>query len=341
MSKKITTIAPANIAFIKYWGRVDHELFIPTNDSLSMNLSGCITKTTVEVSPDFEDDSVQVKFYGKDFTELDRSEIKVKNLFDQIERIRNLAGSELKVKVMSENNFPADSGIASSASGFAALTGALLLAFDLTDEYEDKAEFSRQIRLCGSGSAIRSGLDGFVEFLAGDGTHENSFAVQLADENHWDLVDIVAIVNSSKKKISSSEGHQTAETSPYFKTRLKEMQPRIERIKKAVLEKDFSTFGKCIEEDSTSMHSVMMTQNPPAFYWESGSITIMKEVMKWRDENEVEAYFTLDAGANVHVLCEKKDADIVKQKLEDLDCVQWTIYNQNCKGVQTSEEHLF
>lgn len=337
---KITTIAPANIAFIKYWGRADHKLFLPRNNNISMNMSGCKTTTTIEVSDDILEDIIEVKFHNKDYSVLEKSSIKARNVYDQIDRIRKMVGSNSKIKIKSTNNFPADAGIASSASSFSALTAALLLIFGLKDKYEDKEELSRQIRLCGSGSAIRSSMDGYVEFLAGS-THEGAHAVQIADHNHWDLVDIVAIVDPEKKKISSSEGHETADTSPYFEPRLIEMQDRINICRQAIIDKDIRKLGPCIEKDSTSMHCVMMTQTPPAFYWSPGSIRIMKEVMDWREEEDLQAYFTLDAGANVHVICEKKDAEEVQKRLKANEFVKWTIYNEPCEGVKTSEEHLF
>lgn len=335
---KVTTIAPANIAFIKYWSKKPGELFLPNNNSISMTMSGCTTKTTIELT-DGKDDVVEVKFYGQDFKQIDMSTIKNKNIYRQIYRIRNLAGSKKKIRLRSENNFPADAGIASSASGFAALTAALLLVYGLKEKVEDKVELSRQIRLCGSGSSVRSAFGGFVEFEAGH-DHESSHAIQITDEKHWKLVDIVAIVNSQKKKYGSSEGHTLAESSPYLKTRLIEMQDRIKKTRQAIIEKDLNRLGPLIEEDSISMHAVMMTSKPPLFYWEPGTIAILKEVMKWRDEGLM-AYCTVDAGPNVHVICEKKDAKEVEKRLKENEYVKQTIYNEPCEGVKESQAHLF
>ena len=339
---KSTVISPANIAFIKYWGQSDHKLFIPRNNNISMNLSACKTTTTIETVDDPGDDVVEVKFFGKEYQKLDRKieDIKQENLFTQIDRIRKLAGSTKKIRMKSENSFPADAGIASSASSFSAATGALLIAFGLREKFDDKIEFSKEVRLCGSGSAIRSVLGGFVEMLAGQ-SHDDSYAVQIADEHYWDLVDIVAIVDPEKKKVSSSRGHLLADTSPYFETRIKEMQPRIKQTREAILAKDIRKLGPCIEQDSTSLHIVMMTSNPPCFYWGPGSIRIMLDVMKWREEDDLQAYFTLDAGPNVHIICEKKDADEVQKRLKENDFVKWTIYNEPCEGTVESSEHLF
>jgi diphosphomevalonate decarboxylase len=214
-SKKVTVVSPANIALVKYWGRKNHDLFIPCNNNISMTMSGCITTTTVEARDDLTGDEIEIKFHGKNFEKMSRDTIKRRNLYNQIDRIRNLAESKKRVKIKSVNNFPSDAGIAASASSFSAVTAGLLLAYGLNDLYEDKKEFSRQIRLCGSGSAVRSAYGGFVEFLTGS-SHESAHAVQIAGEHHWDLVDIVAIVDPEKKSVSSSSGHLLADTSPYF-----------------------------------------------------------------------------------------------------------------------------
>jgi diphosphomevalonate decarboxylase len=329
---KITVESPANIAFVKYWGMRDPNLFIPMNNHISMNLSGCMTTTTIEPISDKED-IVEVEFYGKQVQRLVPDSIKAKNIFDQIDRIRNLAGSNERVKILTKNNFPADAGIASSASGFSALTAALLLVYGMKEKFEDKVEFSRQIRLCGSGSATRSAYGGFAEYIAGT-NHDDSYAVQIANENHWDLVDIIAVVDPEKKKISSSEGHSIAGSSAFLDARLSELPNRVEVVKKAILDRDIRTLGPEIERDSTSLHVVMMTSNPPAFYWAPGSVSIMKSLMDWREEDDLQAYFTLDAGANVHVICEKKDADEVTKRLEANPFVKWTIYNEACEGTK-------
>lgn len=338
--QKVTVQSPANIAFIKYWGQTKHNLFIPMNDNISMTLSSCLTTTTIERSPDIQIDTIQLKNAEGTFETLSQDSAKGKKAYEQIERIRNMSGSSDKVTVKSINSFPSDAGIASSASGFSALTGALLLAYDKKDIFDNKKEFSKEVRLCGSASAARSVYGGFVELHKGS-SHDEAYAEQLADEHHWDLVDIIAIVNSSKKKMSSSEGHATADSSPYFKTRLQEMQPRIEKTRKAILQKNIKALGPCIEEDTISMHTVMMTSVPPAYYWEAGTMAVMHDVEHLRNTEQIQAYFTIDAGANVHVICEKKDAERVTQLLEQNELVHSTIYNEPCEGTKEINNHLF
>lgn len=338
MIKKITTVACANIAFIKYWGRFNHKLFIPLNNNISMTMSGCVTKATIELIDPSKEDTIQIKYFNKDAIILDKSAIKAQNIFNQIDRIRKLSGRKEKVFIKTESNFPADAGIASSASSFAAMTSALLLIYGLKEKFEDKKELSRQIRLSGSASAVRSAYGGFVEMYAGK-DHESTYAVQLADENHWDLVDVVAITSTKEKKVSSSEGHELATTSPYLKTRIKEMQSRIKDCREAILEKDFTKLGKVIEADCISLHLIMMTSVPAIYYWNGATMDIIRAVVEAR-ETGLESYFTIDAGANVHVICHKKDVKKVEEMLKSINGVSGTIYNEAGPGVYISDEHL-
>jgi len=153
---KATAKAPANIASIKYWGRKDEKLRLPANDSISMNLSEVFTITTVEFSESYKKD--EVKLVGK---KLDRKE--EKRIIDHLDRVRNLAKIKTFAKVVTKNNFPTGTGIASSASGFAALTVAAVKASGLEFSERQLSILARQ----GSGSACRSIPDGFVELKSG------------------------------------------------------------------------------------------------------------------------------------------------------------------------------
>ncbi len=339
--KKVTAIAPANIAFIKYWGRTDNELFLPLNPSISMTMDKCLTKTTGFLDPNLQDDLVELKeFNSNKYTILDKNnDIKAKDVYNQIERIRGLTNITTKVHIKSENSFPSDAGIASSASGFCALTACLLNLFDKEDLFLDKKEFSKQVRLCGSGSAVRSVYGGFVEFTSGK-THDESFAVQLYDENYWDLYDLVCIVDPSKKKVSSSKGHMASETSPFMTARQSELPSRTQKLKDALSKKDLQLLGDCIEEDAISMHVVMMTQKPPLFYFEPGTISILKQLISLREEKNIYGYFTIDAGANVHVITDSKNLEGLKSELLGNSFVKSIIVNKPYKGAYLTEDHI-
>lgn len=338
--QKVTVQSPANIAFIKYWGQTKHNLYIPMNDNISMTLSNCLTVTTVHASSDFKEDIIKIQQSDNTFLQLTKDTEKNKNAYEQIKRVRKLAQSSEKVLVKTKNMFPMDAGIASSASGFSALTGALLLAFGQKKLFDDKKEFSKIARLSGSASAARSVFGGFVELHSGK-SHDDAFSQQIADEKSWDLVDIIAVVSTGKKKVSTSIGHAAADSSPYFHARLVEMPQRIKETRQAIIDRNIEKLGSAIEADAISMHAVMMTSNPPLYYWEPGTIAVIKSLINWREQNNLQAFFTIDAGANVHVITEKKNAQKVQERLQEIEFVKETIYNEPVQGTHEIQNHLF
>ncbi len=322
----------ANIAFIKYWGRVDHNLFLPANSSISMTVSGCATTASASFPSESDADILIMRSSSGKTTVLSPEDRKSCALYAHIKRIRDASGRTGFVTVEAANNFPSDAGLASSASSFCAITGALLLAFGLRDVFDDKRELSRYVRLAGSGSAVRSVYGGFVQWNKGNSC-ETSVAEQLKNEYHWDLVDLIAIVETKKKKYSSSYGHEIADTSPFFTQRISRISDRLGMVRHAILEKDFTQLGELIEADSNCMHTVMRTSKPSLNYWNDGTQEVMREVQKLRNKG-VEAYFTIDAGANVHVLCQLQDALSVHEAIQKLDHVSSVIINKAAKGAQ-------
>lgn len=300
-----TARAHPNIAFIKYWGNADDDLRLPVNSSISMNLDGLYAETTVEWNESLSGDTLNLN----DNPETEQA---LHRVVDHMSRIRQRLDISAFANIKSANNFPTGTGIASSAAAFAALTVAACSAAnaDLTEK-----ELSTIARI-GSGSASRSVPAGFVEWYAGD-THETSYAESVAPVNHWDLVDVIAIVSDQHKKTGSQAGHPTAKTSDLQNARVAGAQQRLDTVRQAILDKDFSTFAEIVELDSNLMHAVMMTSNPPLFYWNPATLTIMKQVREWREEG-LSVCYTLDAGPNVHCICVRKDADIVRECLSNL-----------------------
>ncbi|PKP57543.1 MAG: diphosphomevalonate decarboxylase [Candidatus Altiarchaeales archaeon HGW-Altiarchaeales-1] len=301
MKFKATAIAHPNIAFVKYWGKKDEDLRIPLNNSISMNLGNLWTKTTVEFN-DFDDDIVII---NKEVAEGTAKERVVKHL----DKFRNLASNVLKAKVVSENNFPMSSGIASSASGFAALTMASASALNLN---LSEKELSILARL-GSGSACRSIPDGFTEWLMGT-SNDDSYAVSLAPAEHFEIYDLVVIIRNERKEISSTKGMQ--KFNPYFYARLAEVSENLNFVRKGIIEKNLKMLGTYAEKDCISMHTVMM--NSGLFYWEPETLKIIKEVWNLR-KNGTECYLTIDAGPNVHVLCLPENKEKIKGKFSELN----------------------
>lgn len=338
--KKISVIAPSNIAFIKFWGRRDDKLCLPMNSSISMSLNNCFTITTIERSKKYTEDIVEIRSYKEEkYKKLVVSDIKDQNIFDQIERIRKLSGIKEKVYIRSQNSFPANSGIASSASGFSALTSALLLVYKQEHLFNNKKELSKLVRLCGSGSAARSVYGGIVELKTGR-THDESYAVQLYNSEYWDLVDIVCIIDSSSKKVSSSKGHLKSHSSEFEKARQVGLRNRLKQIKQAIKNKELERLGELIEADALSMHAVMMTQTPSLLYWEPGTISVMKQVIDLRGK-DILGYFTIDAGANVHVITDSKNLEKLLPYLKKNEYVKDMIVNRPGKDVYITSEHLF
>jgi len=300
-----TAQANPNIAFIKYWGNRDNDLRLPSNGSISMNLDGLFTRTIVSFQPSLPLDELIINGHEIVGKSLDRVSF-------ILGIVRGLAGTKMNAEVMSENNFPAGAGIASSAAAFAALALAASKAAGLD---MSESELSRLARR-GSGSAARSIPAGFVEWQMGTG-EKDSFAVSIASADHWDLLDCIAIVNTAHKKTGSTEGHALAGTSPLQAARLADAPRRLEICRKAILNKDFGSFANIIEHDSDMMHAVMMTSDPPLMYWQSATVNIFHSVREWREAGLPAAY-TVDAGPNVHVFCVREHAQDVEKRLREL-----------------------
>lgn len=304
----ISTAAAAahpNIAFIKYWGNQDDILRIPANGSLSMNLDGLETRTTVGFDTSLKKD--QLILNGQPAAEEALARVSA-----SLDRIRQLADVKTFAQVRSENSFPTGTGIASSASAFAALTLAAATALGLCLSEQELSQLART----GSGSASRSIPAGFVEWQAGT-DHESSYASSIAGPEHWNLVDFIVLVSAHHKAVGSSQGHKLAGTSPLQAARVADADRRLEICRKALLERDFPVFAQVVEQDSNLMHGVMMTSRPPLYYWEPGTLEIIQAIQKWREDG-LQVCFTIDAGPNVHVLCPESEAEAVQRRLTSL-----------------------
>lgn len=298
--------AHSNIAFVKYWGNRDQGLRLPSNSSISMNLADLHTTTTVEWNRELHADKLTIN--GAIANENARKRVE-----KHLDALRARFETDRFARVDSRNNFPMGTGIASSASAFAALTTAACAAIGADVSERELSILSR----LGSGSAARSIPSGFVEWQAGD-SHESSYAESLAPADHWKLVDLIAIVSREHKQIGSSAGHETAASSIFQPARVATAAERMTSVKTAILRRDFERFADVVEEDSNLMHGVMMTSRPPLFYWEPLSLAIMEGVRRWRQDENLMVCYTLDAGPNVHCICGEGDAVAVTTRLREL-----------------------
>lgn len=325
---KATAVANANIAFVKYWGDADPALHLPANPSISMNLDGLSTVTTVAFLAGQEADEVIV-----DGTPAgDRG---LRRVTAHLDRVRALARTELRTRVVSRNNFPAGAGLASSASAFAALTLAATAALGLTLPEDALSALAR----LGSGSACRSIPPGFIEWAAGD-SHETSVAHSIAPPGHWPLCDCIAIVSTAHKAVGSAEGHARAPSSPLHRARVEGATARVAACRVAIMARDLPALGKAMEADTVMMHAVTMTSRPPIYYWTPVTLRIIRAVIAWRDEG-LPVYYTVDAGPNVHCLCEEANAAEVTRRLEALPGVQQVRVTRPGRGAVLVSEHLF
>lgn len=334
MSKKATVRAPSNIAFIKYWGARDLERALPANPSISMTLDACFTRSTVEHLS--EDGADEIRWRGRGGELEEAPPAFAERGRRHLDLLRDWSGCGGRFCVATENSFPAAAGIASSASGFSALTLATLAALG-----RDASDVERSVlaRRSGSGSASRSVLGGYVEWPKGE-SEEECYAFQLAPASHWDLRDVVAIVEAGPKSTSSLDGHRRAASSPYFEHRLALLPRRLAEVRMSLTLRDFDYLGKVIEAEAVDLHFVAMTSDPAIFYWKPATLAVLEEVRRMREDG-VAAYSTMDAGANVHVICLPESENAVAERLEALDVVRRTIRDRVGEGPVAEEEHLF
>lgn len=309
MNHKATARAHPNIAFIKYWGNRNEELRIPENSSLSMNLDGLYTETTVIWDENSKTDSLILNGEPQFGQTLTRVVKHLSLIRDYLPKLPEYA------TVISSNNFPMGAGIASSAASSAALAVAAVGAAGI----EVPERILSALARLGSGSASRSIPTGFVEWHKGV-DHLSSYAESIAAPDYWNLVDIIVVVSDSHKKVGSTEGHQSAHTSDLQSGRLFHVDERLKVCKEALLNRDFQSFAEVVEEDSNLMHSVMMTSRPPLFYWQAASVAIMQEVKHWRSDG-LQVCYTLDAGPNVHCICVRNDVSQVIDRLKTVSGV--------------------
>lgn len=303
---KATACAYSNIAFIKYWGNRDDALRLPVSGSISMNLAGLFTRTTVTFRDDLESDAATI----------DGKPLSAGNALDRISRhmdfARRAAGVTTRAEVVSASNFPAGAGIASSAAAFAALSLAATTALKLKFSEREMSAYAR----LGSGSASRSVPGGFVEWYPAT-THEASFAETFVAADYWDLVDVIAVVNKGHKATGSTEGHTMAATSPLQAARIESAPARLARCKQAIRARDFAAFAEVVELDSDVMHAVMMTGTPALFYWQPATLQIMQLVRDLRAQG-IGVCYTIDAGPNVHCICAPGAAPQVAEALRSV-----------------------
>jgi diphosphomevalonate decarboxylase len=301
--------APSNIALAKYWGKRNKTLNLPITDSLSISLFDKGTSTSIEASP-----------YTHDMVILNDREIDSDTLFAQrISHLLNLFRPDpsFYFKITTINNIPSAAGLASSASGFAALILALNDFFQW--ELDDKS-LSILARL-GSGSASRSLWHGFVEWHAGvseDGM--DSYAEKLPYQ--WPSLRLgILIISNREKNITSREGmNRSQQTSPFYSAWPTQVAQTMEKLHTAIKTKDIELLGSAAEQNALAMHATMLTSSPAFCYWQTETLSQIQKIWQIRNEG-VPLYFTEDAGPNLKLLFTDEISDIVRSEFRDVEII--------------------
>ncbi|MCJ0538681.1 diphosphomevalonate decarboxylase [Enterococcus cecorum] len=296
--------AHTNIALIKYWGKADEKIILPKNNSLSLTLDAFYTETSVCFDESLTADCFTLDGVFQD----EKATQKVSNFLDLF---RQKANCSYFAKVESTNHVPTAAGLASSASGLCALAGACNQALGLGLSQKELSKMARK----GSGSACRSVYGGFVEWEKGY-DDDSSYAVPVDSAGfEEELAMIFIVVNQKQKKVSSRDGMKsTVETSSFYPVWLQEAPKDLQAIKQAILAKDFTRLGQITEANALKMHACTLAAVPPFTYWNAESMLAMDAVRNLREAG-LECYFTMDAGPNVKVLCQKKDEAAILAEL--------------------------
>lgn len=297
--------ACANIALAKYWGKADVKRNVPAVPSISMTLDQLVTETKVRFDPSLTADHVRLDGRRASTDETAR-------VVTMLDRVRREARLRVYARVSSHNHFPTAAGLASSASGFAALAGAASAAAGLRMNDRRLSALAR----ASSASAARSVYGGFVELPAGKRGDVDLAARPIAPPSHWKLRLIVAQTVPGPKKVGSTEGmERSRKTSPFYATWL-EKAPRWSRaIKRAIKHRELDALGAAMEQSTLAFHCCAITSAPPIFYWAPETLTVLDTVRGLR-ERGISAWATMDAGPHVKTLCDATDAARVRQALE-------------------------
>jgi diphosphomevalonate decarboxylase len=308
---RAAAVAQPNIALVKYWGKRDAALNLPAAGSLSITLDALHSRTTVRFDPALSEDDIVLN--DRHDAEESRKIAAFLDLF------RARAGVATHARVQSGNDFPTGAGLASSASGFAALAVAAdrALALGL-----GKSELSMLARR-GSGSAARSIFGGFAEMTAGtrdDGS--DAFATPLLDAAAWPLGVVIAITTREKKATSSRDGMQaTQRTSPYYREWIATVPADLAGAREAVQARDFEKLAFVSEASCMAMHAVMLATRPALIYWNGATLECIQRIRALQAEG-VGVFFTIDAGPQVKAVCLPDATEAVAAALRDVSGVR-------------------
>jgi diphosphomevalonate decarboxylase len=326
-----TAAAGTNIALVKYWGKRDETLNLPATGSLSLTLDRLGTRTRVAWGGGDGHDRVTLDGAPADV----KVALRVSAFLD---RVRARAGISMRASVVTDNSVPTASGLASSASGFAALALAATRAAGLDLSPTQLSELAR----LGSGSAARSIFGGFVEMDRGaraDGADAVAHPLEAAGAPIWDVRLVVAITAAGAKAIGSTAAMQrTAQTSPFYPAWVAGVDGDLAAARAAIAGRDLAALGAVAERSALRMHASALAAEPGILYWNPATVGAIARVRALREAPApIAAFFTIDAGPHVKVLCAAADADGVAAALADVPGVLRTLIAAPGPGVRLVE----
>ena len=302
---RATARAQPNIALIKYWGKRDRDRNLPAVGSISLTLDDLYTTMDVELDG------------GLDRDELDVNGRSAPSMLPRVTRCLDtvLGADRLRARVVSESNFPIAAGLASSASSFAALVVAASAAGGRAYSVDELADLAGRA----SGSAARSLYGGFVELRNdGDGIDVNT----LLEGEAWPLRIVAAVTSQAPKPVSSGEAMEVSRrTSPFYSRWIEEQDMDLSTARDAITVRDFGKLASVAEHNCLKMHSVMWASRPPVVYWNAATLACLESVRALQAEG-VAAFFTIDAGPQVKVICPPGDEPRVVDALSNTDGVE-------------------
>jgi diphosphomevalonate decarboxylase len=324
-----TAVAHPNIALVKYWGKRNVEHNLPAAGSVSLTLGGLETRTTVSF-----DDSLE-----EDMLELDGQVFDVGSKYERVSRfldlVRHRSGLKTAARVVSQNDFPTGAGLASSASGFAALALAATRAAGMEISDRELSVLARR----GSGSAARSIFGGFVKMNPGtrdDG--QDAFAESIAETDHWDLRCIIAVTARGEKSVGSTEGMtRTHQTSPFYEPWIQSVPQDIESARAAIEQRNFDELARIAEASCLRMHASAMAAEPGIVYWNGTTVELMHRVRRAR-KSGLPVFFTIDAGPQVKVFCPESAQEECETLLGETDGVHEVIATYPGQGARLIDE---
>ncbi|MGH8154723.1 MAG: diphosphomevalonate decarboxylase [Rhodanobacteraceae bacterium] len=322
-----TAVAQPNIALVKYWGKRDDALNLPAAGSLSITLEALHTRTTVRFDASLSADDIVLNG-GRD-------EDQSRKIGAFLDLFRTRAQVTTRARVETRNDFPTGAGLASSASGFAALAVATDRALGLGLDAQELSRLARR----GSGSAARSIFGGFVEMAAGrreDG--EDAFATPLLDAAAWPLEVVVAITTRERKAVGSREGMDlTRCTSPFYRDWIATATGDLAAARSAVEARDFGRLADIGEASCLAMHAVMLSARPGLIYWNAATLACIQRVRALRREG-AGVFFTIDAGPQVKAVCLPDATARVASALRDTAGVEEVLVSGLGAGARVVED---